>query len=152
MTEQPALRPALSADGSAVVALWEACGLVAAYNPPLSDFMRAIEAPSSTILIAECGGQLAGSVMVADDGHRGWIYYLAVSPPFQRQGIAQFLISQAETWAQDRGVRKIQLMIRPSNDSVREFYNKAGYADTPRLVMAKWLDKEVAANSPEDRS
>ncbi len=152
MTDQLVLRPALLADGPAVVALWEACGLVADYNPPMADFERALASPASMILVLEGAGGLVGSVMVGDDGHRGWIYYLAVHPDHRKSGRARQLIAAAEDWASSRGIRKLQLMVRPSNDAVRDVYARTGYSETPRLVMAKWLDKEMAANPPADRS
>ena len=152
MTDQPVLRPALLADGPAVIALWEACGLVASYNPPLADFERALTSQASSLIVAEQAGKVVGSVMAGDDGHRGWIYYLAVSPACRKHGIGRRLLTEAETWADARGVRKIQLMIRPSNGELQKFYDRTGYGETPRLVMAKWLDKEVADNPPPDRS
>lgn len=152
MTDQPVLRPALPADGPAVVALWKVCGLTADYNPPMCDFDRALASPASIVLVLEHAGDLIGSVMVGDDGHRGWIYYLAVSPAHRNAGLARQLVAAAEVWASERGVRKLQLMIRPSNEVVREVYTRTGYSETPRLVMAKWLDNEMAANPPSDRS
>lgn len=77
--------------------------------------------------------------MVGDDGHRGWIYYLAVAPSRRNDGLGKALCEAAEDWARARGVRKIQLMIRPDNETVRQFYAKADYIETPRRVMAKWL-------------
>ncbi|MEL7100829.1 MAG: GNAT family acetyltransferase [Pseudomonadota bacterium] len=134
------LRRATANDERAVVSLWETCGLVAAHNPPNVDFQRALNAPSADIIVAHLESALVGSAMVGDDGHRGWIYYLAVAPEFQRTGLGRELCAACETWAGERGLCKIQLMIRPSNESVASFYAAAGYEETPRLVMAKWLD------------
>lgn len=117
------------------------------HNPPASDFRRAQGAASSEILVALAGPKIIGSVMSGDDGHRAWIYYLAVDPNHQRRGLGAQLVKAAESWAEKRGVRKIQLMIRPDNEIVREFYQSAGFDETPRLVMAKWLDKEMAART-----
>lgn len=139
-------------DASAVVSLWRACGLVVDYNPPMADFLRAVEQPSSTVLLAYEGDELVGSVMVGDDGHRAWIYYLATDPAHQRSGIGQRLVAAAEAWAAARGARKIQLMIRPSNHPVKDFYLATGYSETPRLVMAKWLDKEMTNQQIKDRN
>lgn len=112
------------------------------YNPPEADFCRAIDGPSSDVLVAEAGKTIIASAMVGDDGHRGWIYYLAVGPGHQRSGLGQVMCQASEEWASQRGVRKIQLMIRPDNQNVRQFYTSAAYEETPRLVMAKWLGKE----------
>lgn len=60
----------------------------------------------------------------------------------QRAGLGGSLCEAAEAWAKARGLRKIQLMIRPDNEKVRQFYIATGYEETPRLVMAKWVAKE----------
>jgi ribosomal protein S18 acetylase RimI-like enzyme len=55
---------------------------------------------TSTILVArDDPGSLLGTAMVGHDGHRGWVYYLAVQPSHQRQGVARALMSACEdTW------------------------------------------------------
>lgn len=50
------------------------------------------------------------------------------------------MIAAAEGWLKDRGVRKVQLMVRESNEGVVNFYERLGYDVTPRVVMAKWID------------
>ena len=65
-------------DRAAVLALWDACGLTRPWNPPEGDLDRALEGASSAILVAEDNGIVTGSVMVGDDGHRGWVYYLSL--------------------------------------------------------------------------
>ncbi|MGD0642818.1 MAG: GNAT family N-acetyltransferase, partial [Roseiarcus sp.] len=75
------------AEIEAAVALWEEAGLLRPWNDPLADIRLALAGPSSTVLAARAGGRLAATVMVGWDGHRGWIYYLAVAREFRRRGI-----------------------------------------------------------------
>lgn len=131
--------PAAESDREEVVALWRTCGLVVPHNPPNDDFDFALGQPGSDVLVARLAGRIVGAVMVGHDGHRGWVYYLAVDPQHQRQGIGARLISAAEIWLRDRGVRKIQLMVRPSNQGVLEFYQRIGYEPSPVVVMQRWL-------------
>ena len=70
------IRQFQEADRAAVLALWQACGLTRPWNPPEGDLDRAVQSPSSAVLVAEEDGLLQGSVMVGYDGHRGWVYYL----------------------------------------------------------------------------
>lgn len=77
--------------------------------------------------------------MVGHDGHRGWLYYLAAAPDRRGQGIGRSMVEAAERWLAARGVRKVQLMIRPTNTAVARFYDRLGYDEEPRVVMAKWL-------------
>lgn len=142
------LRPFAEGDQEALCALWKRCGLVVPHNDPKADLEQFRSSPSSQILIAERELKVVGSVCVGHDGHRGWLYYLAVDPPMQRQGLGRKLVRLAEDWLAERGLRKVQLMIRPGNEAVRAFYEAIGYGLTPRLIMARWLAEEQTASEP----
>jgi ribosomal protein S18 acetylase RimI-like enzyme len=77
--------------------------------------------------------------MVGHDGHRGWLYYVAVAPARQRRGLGWRMVEAAEDWLRQRGAPKAQLMIRETNTQVEAFYAKLGYATIPRIVMQKVL-------------
>lgn len=131
---------AADADVDAIIALWRACGLVRDWNDPTGDIARARGGTSSAILVGRDNGMIVGSVMVGHDGHRGWFYYLSVHPDAQRRGHGRSLVEAAERWLAARGIDKAMLMIRPDNAAVRAFYEKLGYFDQPRTVLARWLD------------
>ena len=134
------VRPATAADEPSVVALWQACGLVVPHNDPVADFRFARRGPNSDVLVGiDESGRVAGSVMVGHDGHRGWLYYVAADPDARGAGIGRKMASAAEDWLRERGVRKVQLMIRETNTGVAEFYERVGYKTEPRVVMSKWL-------------
>ena len=134
-----AIHSASEADEAAVIALWRACNLTATYNDPSADFRFARDKPASDILVAQEGGEIVGSVMVGHDGHRGWLYYVAVAPARQRQGLGRALVQAGEEWLRDRGVPKVHLMVRETNTAVVEFYARIGYDPMPRTNMQKWL-------------
>ncbi|MFG1399473.1 GNAT family acetyltransferase [Roseixanthobacter pseudopolyaromaticivorans] len=127
-------------DVEALVSLWERAGLIRPWNDPRADIALARRGPHSTILVARDGGTVVGSVMVGHDGHRGWIYYLAVDPALTRQGLGRALAHTAEDWLQARGVPKLMLLVRPENEQVRAFYVASGYIEEPRIVFTKRLD------------
>lgn len=79
------------------------------------------------------------SVLVGHDGHRGWLYYVAVTPAQQGHGFGATIVAAAEEWLRARGVRKVQLLIRPTNVKVRAFYKHLGYETSPVTVMQRWL-------------
>jgi len=135
------IRPAQETDEAAIAALWAACGLVVPYNDPARDFRFARAKANSDVLVAMLGGEIAGSVMVGHDGHRGWIYYLAVAPGHRRGGIGKALVEAAERWLAGRGVAKLQLMVRESNTEVVGFYESLGFETAPRTILQKWLNK-----------
>jgi ribosomal protein S18 acetylase RimI-like enzyme len=128
-------------DAQAVIALWAACDLTRPWNDPAADFARALEAATSTILVMRDGGELAGSVMAGYDGHRGWVYYLAVAETKRGQGAGRALMTAAEDWLRRAGAPKIQLMVRDTNAKAQAFYEALDYERQPVTTWGKWLDK-----------
>jgi ribosomal protein S18 acetylase RimI-like enzyme len=136
-----AIRPYRDADEGTIVALWEGCGLTRPWNPPSADIALLRGSSHGDILVATHEeGDVIGSVMVGHDGHRGWIYYLAVSPSCQRRGLGSRLMRAAEAWLREHGMRKVELMIRDTNTEVTAFYAGLGYDREPVTVMSRWLD------------
>jgi len=134
------IRPYQSSDRAAVIALWEACGLTRPWNDPGSDIDTCVSKPESTILIGKDGGKVVGSVMVGHDGHRAWLYYLAVSPVLQKGGLGRKLVAAAEDWVKARGIPKVKQTVRPENDKVRAFYEAIGYIEEPRVIFSRRFD------------
>jgi GNAT superfamily N-acetyltransferase len=77
--------------------------------------------------------------MVGHDGHRGWLYYVAVAPDLRGLGCGRAIVAAAEDWLRVRGIPKAQLMIRDTNTGVRDFYAGLGWNEAPRIVMERWL-------------
>jgi ribosomal protein S18 acetylase RimI-like enzyme len=116
------VREATADDAEAVIALWTASGLTRPWNDPRADFDLSLKTPTSTILIAGEGGAVEGSVMVGFDGHRGWVYYLAVDPNARRRGLGRTLMVAAEDWLRGQGSPKVQLMVRADNAEALAFH------------------------------
>ncbi|MFT3989446.1 GNAT family acetyltransferase [Aestuariivirga sp.] len=121
----------------AVVALWTACGLTRPWNDPYKDISFAREGANSTVLVGMSDDRIAATVMVGHDGHRGMLYYVAVDPALQRQGLGIEAVRAAEKWLGARGVWKVNLLVRAENEKVRGFYEKLGYEVNPVLCMAR---------------
>lgn len=130
-------------DLDAVVALWRKCGLVVPWNDPAADIHLALDSGHGAVLVGFEGPDIIASVMVGHDGHRGWLYYLAVEPTRREAGLGRQIVKAAEHWAADRGIRKVELMIRGSNAAIREFYDRLGYRSEDVIVMSRWLDGTV---------
>lgn len=100
--------------------------------------------PSAEILVAfdTATNSVAGSIMVGTDGHRGWVYYLAVDPEHQRRGIGRQLMLAAEDWLRETGTPKLSLMVRAENEQAHAFYEALGYTVQPVSTFGKWLDPQ----------
>jgi ribosomal protein S18 acetylase RimI-like enzyme len=130
------------------VALWRTVRLTRPWNDPHADLTRALANPTSTVLAAEDpGGRLLGTVMVGHDGHRGWVYYLAVHPAHRGHGLGRQLMQASERWLRERGIPKVNLMVRTTNHAVLAFYEALGYEDGEVVVLGKFLSDSPAAIS-----
>ncbi|MGC1420559.1 MAG: GNAT family acetyltransferase [Acidimicrobiales bacterium] len=123
-----------------VIALWGEVGLTRPWNDPGQDYDRALEGPTSAVLGLLEEGRLRGTAMVGHDGHRGWVYYLAVAPAYEGRGLGSLLMDGAERWLRRRGAVKVQVMVRNSNSHVIAFYEKSGYQASDVTVLARRLD------------
>ena len=87
-----AISPITDADVPHVIALWQRCGLTRPWNDPAADIALARRGANATILIGRADGAIVASAMVGHDGHRGWVYYVAVDPDHQKR------ITAAPSW------------------------------------------------------
>ena len=126
-------------EADAAAALWEHAGLVRSWNDPHADIAAAHACPTATILAARDGSRIVGTVMAGYDGHRGWLYYVAVAEDQRRSGLGRALVEAAEQWLAAQGARVIRLMVRGENEAVTGFYQALGYEDGEMIVMGKRL-------------
>ncbi len=134
-----AYRPA---DRDNLVALWDRCGLRVSYNDPDRDIALLRATPTAEIFVAEEASQIVAAICVGHDGHRGYPYYVAVDPQAQGKGYGRQILRHAETWLTQRGVPKMNIMVRDTNEKVRAFYLAIGYEETPRFVLSRWLTED----------
>src|SRR5712691_1865820 len=114
---------------SQVVALWETVfGYEAAHNNPSLVIDKKVEVNDQLFFVAVADVSVIGTVMAGYDGHRGWIYSVAVSPSRRREGIGSRLVTVAEQALTDRGCVKINLQIMEGNESVAAFYSALGFS------------------------
>ena len=132
------IRPLDASDRAAAVALWHAAGLTRPWNPPEADFDRAVDGPTSAVLGGREGDRLLATAMVGHDGHRGWLYYVAVDPDRRRSGLGRAVVTAAEAWLTAAGAPKVQLMVREGNDDAVAFWRVLGYDVEATSVLSRW--------------
>jgi ribosomal protein S18 acetylase RimI-like enzyme len=91
------------------------------------------------VIVGLVDDQVVASVMVGHDGHRGWLYYVAVDPNHRGSGFGAAIVEAGENWLRSRQVPKVMLLIRETNTKVEAFYKNIGYETIPRIIMQKWL-------------
>jgi len=123
-----------------VEALWQE---VFPGDPPWNRAATAIPAKLAVqpelFLVAEDAGLVLGTAMAGYDGHRGWLYAIAVKPDAQRSGIGSLLLAEAERKLKALGCGKVNLQIRAGNEAVAAFYRRHGYDVEERVSMGKRL-------------
>jgi len=134
------IAPVADADVAALAALWQACELTRPWNDPAADIALARRGPNSAVLAGHDGGSLVASVLVGHDGHRGWVYYVAIDPAHRGKGYGRDIMNAAEEWLRQRGIEKLMLLVRSDNTKVQAFYEQLGYDAQERVIFAKWLD------------
>jgi ribosomal protein S18 acetylase RimI-like enzyme len=135
-----AIRHYEACDRDAVVALWRAAGNYRPWNDPDEDIRLSMETPSSALFVGFEAGELIATTMAGCDGHRGWVYYVAVAPERQGRGIGQAMMRHAEGWLRSIGVRKLELLVREGNEKVISFYERLGYERQKVVTFGRWLD------------
>jgi ribosomal protein S18 acetylase RimI-like enzyme len=133
------IRPFDRADEDAVVALWEACGLVRPWNDPRRDIARKLTVQPELFLVAVDRGAVVGAGMAGFDGHRGWVNYLAVAPGRRQSGIGAALMRAFEERLLALGCPKVNLQVRAGNDDVVAFYARLGYTEDAVVSLGKRL-------------
>ena len=127
-------------DAEVVIELWqELLADNAPHNEPAASLASKVAMGDKLLLVAECDGQIIGSVMGGYDGHRGWVYSVAVKAAYQRQGVASALLGQLEARLVQCGCLKLNLQVRATNHAVVAFYESLGYAAEERISMGKRL-------------
>lgn len=123
-----------------VIDLWQVVfGYEAAHNSPDVVIDKKLQNRDGLFFVARMDDKVIGTVMAGYDGHRGWIYSIAVHPDYQKQGIGSGLLSFTQEKLEALGCLKVNLQIMEGNEAVQEFYLANGYSVEQRVSMGKKL-------------
>lgn len=130
------------ADYDAVYALWQRAGPGVSLRPSDSarEVAKKLDRDPDLFLVAEVDGRVAGVMMGAWDGRRGWLHHLAVGEAYRGKGIGAALVREVEERLRAKGCLKVNLLVRVENLAARRVYERLGYEEmTGILVMGKAL-------------
>lgn len=134
------IRKFRESDRSALIDLWNA---VFPDDPPHNKPSIIIEAKLAVddlIFIAEHDGILVGACMAGYDGHRGWLYAVAVLTEYRRSGTGAALVRYAIQSLKEIDCIKVNIQIRSTNTEVEAFYKALGFATEERLSMGTFIE------------
>ena len=127
-----------------VIRLWEnVFGYEAAHNAPGLSIDKKLAAQDGLFFVALADDTVVGTVLAGYDGHRGWLYSVAVHPSNRHTGVGTALVRHAEQALTQRGCMKINLQIVSGNEGVSRFYQSLGYAVEPRISMGKRIPQNI---------
>lgn len=122
----------------AVIDLWTAVfDDGAPHNRPALSIDMKLSVEDRLFFVVLVDGCLAGTLLAGYDGHRGWLYSVAVDPAHRGRGLGSALVRHAEQALIRLGCLKINLQIRTSNEAVKAFYAALGYVQEPLISMGK---------------
>ncbi len=134
------IRPFEEGDEQAVAALWTCVFAYSApHNQPVNVIRQKLAFHRELFFVALLDEAVVGTVMGGYDGHRGWIYSLAVDPAARHRGVGTALMHHIEHELARRGCPKINLQVLADNDGAVDFYRKLGYKVEERVSMGKVL-------------
>ena len=134
------IRPYQEKDRDGLISLWtEIFPATSPHNDPETSLDKKLRNDPDLLLVAVMDGLVIGSVMGGYDGHRGWIYSLAVSPSLRRKGIASALMQAIEAKLRKRGCLKLNLQVVSANSAVVALYEELGFHVEERISMGKKL-------------
>ena len=127
-----------------VISLWnEAFGYEADHNAPELVIEKKLEINDGLFFVAIVNQNVVGTVMAGYDGHRGWVYSIAVSSDYRKQRLGSELLSFAEKKLSSKGCMKINLQIMEGNEAVEKFYLSNGYQTENRISMGKRIQQNI---------
>ena len=132
-------RKFIKTDTETVINLWKKCKVIVPWNDPFKDIKRKLSINDNLFIIGEMNKHIIASAMAGYDGHRGYIYYLAVLPDYQKKGIGSALLSIVEKKLLQLGCPKINLFVRNTNIRVKAFYKMNDYEIQDSQIYGKRL-------------
>jgi ribosomal protein S18 acetylase RimI-like enzyme len=141
MKTMPTIRQYADAtDRIQVVELWRnVFGYETAHNEPNLAISKKIAINDGLFFVAVENEAIAGTIMAGYDGHRGWLYSVAVDPGKRLHGLGSTLVHHAEKALAELGCMKVNLQLLETNEATAAFYKSIGYAVEPRVSMGKLL-------------
>jgi ribosomal protein S18 acetylase RimI-like enzyme len=131
-------------DTDAVVALWQEAfpeyrDVTRPQRNPRLSIANKMATQPELFFVAEVDGRVVGTVMAGYDGHRGWMYSLAVESAQRRLGIGKRLVAHAEAALTALGCPKVNLQVLSAKEEIRAFYEALGYRADPVISLGKRL-------------
>ncbi|MDD3626666.1 MAG: GNAT family N-acetyltransferase [bacterium] len=123
-------------DYSKIIDLWTVSGLE--FKPKGRDSRKSIQGEMKKSSCIYLGAfekeELIGTLIVTDDGRKGWLNRLAIHPDYRRKGIAKKLSRAGEKILFKKGIGIIALLIFDHNEKSQNLAKSLGYEEHRDIV------------------
>lgn len=139
------IRKMVSDDYNNVYSLWTSCAGMGLNN--LDDSQQGIEnflnRNPDTCFVAEDKNQIIGTIIVGNDGRRGYIYHTAVGLEYRNKGIGSQLVANAIKALKNQGINKAALVVFAKNENGNAFWEKQGFTVREDIIYRNKSLKEI---------
>jgi ribosomal protein S18 acetylase RimI-like enzyme len=117
----------------------------APHNEPRASIRRKLAVLPELLLVGHEEGRLVATAMGGWDGHRGWLYQVAVAPDARGRGHGRAIVEAVEARLRAHGCVKLNLQVVASNPGAVGFWRKLGYRVEERFSLGKLLEPSEGA-------
>ena len=126
-------------DRGSLLSLWEEVFPDSAPHNKAAVMLEAKVLIDDLIFVFEEQEVILAACMAGYDGHRGWLYAVAVSPERRREGLGRIVIESALRALGQVGCVKVNLQVRATNAAVTAFYESLGFTVEDRVSMGRFV-------------
>ncbi|MBI2957666.1 MAG: GNAT family N-acetyltransferase [Chloroflexi bacterium] len=127
------IRQFAMADYNQVAHIWDVCNVPSPEGR--REVQRRIERDPDLFLVADLNGTVVGVVMGAWDGRRAWCHNYGVDPQLRGQGVGSALVLALEKKVEEKGIPRLNAMVRKSDIASEGFYQACGFHKEDWQIM-----------------
>ena len=131
-----AVRRAGHGDRDAVLRLWRSAGLTGADE---NEWQALTHGAAARLLVGQENDRLVGTVVVAFDGWRAYIYHVAVDPSVRGRGLGRALLAEAEADLRSQGARRAYVEVSEANTAGLALCTSSGFEPEGEIALVKEL-------------
>ncbi len=124
------------ADYEAAYSLWEGAeGIGLSEADSRKNIGSFLDRNLGMSFVAMKAGRLVGAVLCGNDGRRGFLHHLAVSPDHRRSGVGRALVDRCLGALSVAGMRKCHIFVLVDNLEGERFWESIGWERRTTLIV-----------------
>jgi ribosomal protein S18 acetylase RimI-like enzyme len=128
------MREMLPTDHTEVLALWRQSEGVGLSGADQADQIELFLQRNAGLCFVVCEGRsIIGAVLCGNDGRRGYLYHLAVSPSHRHRGVGRSLVEHCLAGLRRAGIDKCHIFVFAENQEGLAFWRNIGWTDRLEL-------------------